>query len=266
MDKEVSATVKLGIALIMIAVVISIGFTIYRTTNGGVTDTLDVVNKQSVVDYENNKYSIFDGTEISGAEVMDGIYKYAGNDLAVFIATKEYLTNGYNNWSGLPASSQYTREHGLYSAYGKRGNGTPIAYVATSKSNALALNGSAMTSASDQIKLHKGTTINGTYVPLVFINYKVLLGSNLTNSYVSGRGIKFNNTTYYAPIMYFNGNELVCASGYAIDKDSNKMYNNMLNNLSYDYTTEYIAQSARYESHLVRTEDGALIGLAFIEK
>ena len=267
MEKEVSATVKLGVALIMLALAMNIGFLIYRISSNKSMTITENARREEVTSLTNAKFSEYDATEISGSEVIDAIYKYSSNEMSVLVATQEWITHGYDEWRGNGAYTDYYKEHGLYAPYSKNLNGIPIAYVATTESNARALKGHNM-SGSDLSKMVTTPDLNGMNSPLVFINYRALLGNaNYSGYCISGRQIYYGGVMYYAPILYKNGDEFVCESGFITSgRIGDKLANNSFGSISSDYATEYIAETARYNSYLIKTKAGEVIGLAFIEQ
>lgn len=92
--EEAKKGIWMGISLIMLLLVVSIGFTIYRSGKQTVDNAQQGVDDLNVVLNE-SKYTDYDGRTITGNQVQSAISRFNGDTIFVRVETKT-TTTWYN--------------------------------------------------------------------------------------------------------------------------------------------------------------------------
>lgn len=267
MEKEVSATVKLGVALIAISMAIGIGFGIFTITSSATQRDLEVIEHQQDVDRLKTQFDKFDNKLVTGTAVTDSIYKYSDSELAILVATLPWLDAKLKEVDeGDPLS---TTALGILGSYFNKGNNVPQVNIYDSRIDMVARRDSSLRNVS----CHTVETSNGISTSLRAINYRGLLGSfNGGESgddgldYISIDKTRFNNFEYHAAHLYFNDlNRVVCESGMILTGASRSIYNNTFANLGESTRAEYIAPGGIFRAYQIVNIHDEVIGLLFVQ-
>lgn len=237
MSEDVSATMRVGITVILVAALVATVLNLMVMSNsllsGGQTTLqggIDSVSQQEFASYDN--------TKVSGTQVATAISLFQGRDVAIVVQTK--------------ALSQSTKS---YTSFVKDG----VDYNAsTKKKNNIAINYGALLTSD-------GTTSNGT------VNMPTQLNGD-TGANASGIITAVAKTAYL--VSFSDGAD---GKSTAIVRNTGEpFYTGQLHNTnglvdsSYDLigTTElgnlaYLLSSARFSSVLIKDPTGSIIGIMF---
>lgn len=241
MEKETSSLVSLGIVLIAIAVVITLGFGIFavgkRLANNGQNDLVaqvDQINQSTFTDLDQQ---IITGTRLKGVinQLSSGNYAVLLNTLAL---RNCYLDGAKVNGDLASATSNYEQ----------------------------ALVNTNYPSASS-----KGTKAGNSY----FINYNALLG----DAAKSGKTITVNNGTFGDSLPKEDSTDDATSVSHLIMKDGvfttqyefqtdsigNVSKNIRQSDFNKQGSTMYIADAAQFNSYCIKDSTDNYVGLAFIQ-
>lgn len=235
MEKETSSLVSLGIVLIAIAVVITLGFGIFavgkRLANSGQNDLVSQVDQIST-----STFTDLDQQVITGTRLKSTINQLSSGNYSVLLATTAFLNarQGENTFSGGLATEDAGTYYSVWTDY---------------PSNTA-----------------KGTEIKNT----TFVNYGAILGESSPVG-KDGNTLKFKEGSIGAnqkadefSIIFKDGNFIVQkelktnSAGVAIRCDQK-------GDISRQGTTMYVADAAQFNSYCVKDVSGNYVGLAFIQ-
>lgn len=235
MEKETSSLVSLGIVLIAIAVVITLGFGIFavgkRLANSGQNDLVAQVDQIST-----STFTDLDQQVITGTRLKSTINQLSSGNYAVLLATTAFLNSreGENTFSGGLATEDAGTYYSVWTDYPS--------------------------------KTAKGTDVPNT----TFVNYGAILGesspimkSGSTLNFKEGT-IDSNQTPNDYAIIFKDGNfivqkELTTNSAGVVVRCDQK------GDISRQGTTMYVADAAQFNSYCVKDVSGNYVGLSFIQ-
>lgn len=245
MEKETSSLVSLGIVLVAIAVVITLGFGIFavgkRLANSGQNDLVSQVDQIST-----STFTDLDQQVITGTRLKSVVNQLASGNYAVLLATTAFLNSQGDaaNVSGGLATEPAGTYYSMHTNYPS--------------------------------ETAKGTKIADT----VFIDYGALLGeSKPITATTSGGKTKLTITKGTLPTKDGTTGKLKDAVDCAVFEDGVfTVEKELLTNaagvvqrcdqkgdISRQGTTMYVADAAQFNSYCVKDVSGNYVGLAFIQ-
>ncbi|MBR3599548.1 MAG: hypothetical protein IKL53_06690 [Lachnospiraceae bacterium] len=248
MSEDVSATMRVGITVILVAALVATVLNLMVMSNsllsGGQTTLqsgIDSVSQQEFATYNN--------TKVSGTQVNTAISLFQGRDIAILVQTKTFKTN-YNPTSaqgqglfmnyGAILSSDYTtskQPNGFSSKVGSSDGKMEITNIGT---NPL-INASG---ATEDAKLAGCRTLAGSTVGSYYV-------VNVTDSATNAACYQPAGQPSYVSLLYdLNG---------IVQTNSNIIGCSTLGN------PQYILTSARFQSVLIKDATGSIIGIVFYQ-
>lgn len=227
MEKETSSLVSLGIVLVAIAVVITLGFGIFavgkRLANSGQNDLVAQVDQIST-----STFTDLDQQVITGTRLKSVINQLSSGNYAVLIATTAFLNNQGDKakLSGELATHDPAK--------------TDFFCVKTDYPSQSA----------------KGTKITNTY----FIDYGAVLGeaAKVTGT-TNDKTFAATDVVPYADGIFTVEKELQANAAGVITRCDQK------GDISRQGTSMFIADAAQFNSYCVKDVSGNYVGLAFIQ-
>lgn len=227
MEKETSSLVSLGIVLVAIAVVITLGFGIFavgkRLANSGQNDLVAQVDQVST-----STFTDLDQQVITGTRLKSVINQLSSGNYAVLVTTTAFLNN-------------------------QAGEGTLSGDLATNKNP-----DTYFTVKTDYpTKSAKGTAIANTYL----VNYGALLGE-ATAATSDGKNAQFsdtNGTIKFKDGFFTTEKELQTNAAGVVSRCDQK------GDITRQGASMYAADAAQYNSFCVKDISGNYTGLAFIQ-
>lgn len=237
MSEDVSATMRVGITVILVAALVATVLNLMVMSNsllnGGQTTLqsgIDSVSQQ--------EFAAYDNTKVSGTQVNTALSLFQGRDVAIVIQTKAFASSDAQNKSG-----QGDQEKGMAFNYGAL----------------LTKDGNASNGNANLPQFFKGT-VNG---------------NNVTPSPASNGASQF--ITAQATETYLVSYAETAASGVALHRPAGSSnYKGVLHNTNgivdsnYNIigTTElgnsqYLLSSGRFQSVLIKDDTGAIMGIFF---
>ena len=252
MEGEVSSMSKLAIVLIAVAILISLGFGIYRSAQGVATEGSENLKKE-FSKVEKSAFSTYDKTIVTGNTVQTALSDFEGKNVAILVATKPWMLLldecSYDKGSvdiDLAVSSISGSEK--YSSSGKALTTKDIPIVAA---------------YSDE-KYKEAYTVSKSNeeIALYLINYNAILASS---NYDSNKTSKYSyQDDYYMGKIYFSNNCFKTDISLVSGENGRIIFNNVLDNTELQGRTEYITSSQRFQSYLLKDNSGDIIGVVFI--
>lgn len=245
MSEDVSATMRVGITVILVAALVATVLNLMVMSNsllsGGQTTLqsgIDSVSQQEFASYNN--------TKVSGTQVNTAVNLFQGRDIAILIQTKTFKEN---------TASTAVQGEGYFMNYGA------ILSSSISSSSQPAF----FKAAPDNNGVMKGTA-SGT-IPSVFTAtdgklMATIAGSTTGNYYIVGVGSTYQDgkvggaeQKQGAP----NFTALLWDQNGIVQSNSNVIGLSTLGN------PQYLLSSARFQSILIKDATGSIIGIAFYQ-
>lgn len=234
MSEDVSATMRVGITVILVAALVATVLNLMVMSNsllsGGQTTLqsgIDSVSQQEFATYNNAK--------VSGTQVNTALSLFQGRDIAILIQTKTFKT------TYCPDAPQ---GQGLFMNYG--------AIISSSNTNSSQPNGFVA-------KMNSGSL---TYTDIgtcpISTGKDSLAGSAIGSYYVVNVGADSSASVYQksgAP----NYTALLYDESGIVQSNSNIVGCSTLGN------PQYLLSSARFQSILIKDSTGSIIGIAFYQ-
>lgn len=247
MSEDVSATMRVGITVILVAALVATVLNLMVMSNsllsGGQTTLqsgIDSVSEQEFATYNN--------TKVSGTQVNTALSLFQGRDVAILIQTKTFKSNyGNNEQSGL----------GPYMNYG--------ALISSNKNTSAATPGFSS----------KGTDENGITDSVA--------GKSVTDSITGGSSgnkalatiagstagsyfiVKVVDKTVDADGYLYQEQGAPNFTGLLYDKNGIVQSNANIIGCSTLGNPQYLLSSARFQSILIKDATGSIIGIAFYQ-
>lgn len=251
MSEDVSATMRVGITVILVAALVATVLNLMVMSNsilsGGQTTLQSGIDSVST-----QEFAPYDNTKVSGTQVCTALSLFQGRDVAVVIETKAFSKITRNTESTCTKSDQ-PDGGSICMNYGallcrKASDGKAPMYVCDSITvNGVTTNTKSNYSSSttcSKIVSTVGQTIQGSNgAPL----YVVTLGKNAN----AGDFYQNEGEPYYLGLL-FNQNGMVQTSYNTVGTTS-------LGN------PQYILSSARFASSLIKDTTGSIIGIYFYQ-
>ena len=247
MSEDVSATMRVGITVILVAALVATVLNLMVMSNsllsGGQTTLqsgIDSVSQQEFATYNN--------TKVSGTQVNTALSLFQGRDVAILIQTKTFKTNyGNDEQSGLGPYMNYgallsSNPNMSQFPYGFKADGTGSAGISDGTY-------SASYKAATVLKKNNNAEGMATIAGATAGNYFVVdvMDSSAANKYVYQQAGSPNLTGLLYDsngIVQSNSNIIGCAT---------------LGN------PQYLLSSARFQSILIKDATGSIIGIAFYQ-
>lgn len=248
MSEDVSATMRVGITVILVAALVATVLNLMVMSNsllsGGQTTLqsgIDSVSQQEFATYNN--------TKVSGTQVNTALSLFQGRDVAIIIQTKTFKTNygnkeqsgkgPYMNYGALLSSNPSASQP----PYGFTADGTGSSGIGEAAYTGYAAKTSITnTNAQDKDSL---STIAGSTAGSYFI-------VNVMDSSTSGAYIFQQEGAPNFTGLLYDSNGIV-------QTNSNIIGCSTLGN------PQYLLSSARFQSVLIKDATGSIIGIAFYQ-
>ena len=270
MSEDVSATMRVGITVILVAALVATVLNLMVMSNsllsGGQTTLqsgIDSVSQQEFASYNNSK--------VSGTQVNTAINLFQGRDIAILIQTKTFkeLTcktaaqgEGYfMNYGAILSCDQSTSEkpEGWYNAVSVNAGNTVIRTTALST---VPESGNITTSGLGNLPTifevgYSSSEENETNPITISIS-----GATVGNYYIAGLGSAYNTGKIGALTQKAgapNFQALLWDSNGIVQTNNNVIGCSSLGN------PQYLLSSARFQSVLVKDSTGSIIGIAFYQ-
>ena len=266
MEKEISSAAMLGVVLMALAMIILITFTIFsigkKSANEGATSLQEKIELA-----ESSEYMSYDQTIVSGSTVKQALSEYEGRNMAILVATQSFtdIEDRVYSITSSPASiNAEKRFTAVYSS--KTAKVDDSIYLNVDKgyeNNGALAKALVFAGGCEGYEPGSGTsncylmnTSGGFSVIGGFINYNALLadGGNKEGSYGDSRVAN----------VAFDGGCIRCSEGFEMENDL-VQFNNSRSNVNKSGTFEYVSDSARFNSYLVKDTTGTVVGVAFIQ-
>ena len=259
MENEVSSMVKLGVVLVALSVLISLGFQIFQvskaTANTGVTNVQEELEKAMVIEY-----STYDQTIVSGQIVRAAFDAFKGEETAILIASQAWVDLLYENGvtsSTVELSNGSEIAGSGFKQYTNFEADVPIVIVYNTENRS---EDGMWPTGSYRMQSSKNESKYGA-----FINYNAILGNKENNAsgtslqtYKTDSGEKVNYMAY----IYFDSDCFRCISGFLTNDSGRVQYNNVIKNIQQTGTTEFIPTSSKFDCYLVKDSSGTIMGIA----
>ena len=95
---EAKKGIWMGVGLIMLLLVVSIGFMVYRTGKTTADNALEQVNELNVM-LDESKYTDYDGRTITGNQVQSVLSQFNGDTIYIKVVTKTNTAGTMYNYS-----------------------------------------------------------------------------------------------------------------------------------------------------------------------
>lgn len=237
MSEDVSATMRVGITVILVAALVATVLNLMVMSNsllnGGQTTLqsgIDSVSQQ--------EFAAYDNTKVSGTQVNTALSLFQGRDVAIVIQTKAFASSAADNKKGKgDAETGYAFNYGaLLTKDGAASNGSnnmPLLFTGTV--------------AGD--KVTATPTSNGSSQFITAQSNSVYL---VTYSESSSTG-----TALYRPAGASNYKGVLHNTNGVVDANYNIIGTTELGN------SQYLLSSARFQSVLIKDDTGAIMGIFF---
>ena len=236
MHDEVSKVSMLCVVLFALAVIINLGYIVFVSAKG-VSDNLVMDTQASLTTITQADLEMYDKNEVSGTEVMDAFYLFQGRPIAILI-------------------HNYSMENGLKT------------YI-TEDNNPDTVDPAPYAIEIERVKA--GTEI---IEKIQCLNYNALLASDVQGNLpteLAKTGVVITGGSQ--GILALNKEKGYSANfSFAIDLDEDSddkgqiLKNYGVSGVRAEKTGEYIPPGARYMSSLIKSSDGVIMGIVFIQK
>ena len=255
MSEDVSATMRVGITVILVAALVATVLNLMVMSNslltGGQTTLqsgIDAVSQQEFAAYNN--------TKVSGTQVNTALNLFQGRDVAILIQTKTLKNQIYVNDDGTPknidsvANSSIPKQgSGIFMNYGALISTDPnqsqatqnICQILAGQEHANVMGGSVTTDGAVLAKTLHGRDINTLYAARASVD---------TASYPAEVVQRAGQPHYTALLWDENG---------IVQSNANVIVTATLGN------PQYLLSSARFQSTLIKDNTGSIIGILFYQ-
>ena len=244
MSEDVSATMRVGITVILVAALVATVLNLMVMSNsllsGGQTTLqsgIDSVSEQEFATYNN--------TKVSGTQVNTAISLFQGRDVAILIQTKTFKKNyGSSEQSGLGPYMNYgalmsSNANQSSAPYGFKFDGSTIT------------DGVALTSNKAASQCTKGN--------VQAADLQTIAGATAGNYYIVNVKAAGNGAYVYQETGAPNLTGLLYDANGIVQTNSNVIGCATLGN------PQYLLSSARFQSVLIKDATGSIIGIAFYQ-
>lgn len=257
MSEDVSATMRVGITVILVAALVATVLNLMVMSNsllsGGQTTLqsgIDSVSQQEFATYNN--------TKVSGTQVNTALSLFQGRDVAILIQTRTFKENyGNNEQSGFGPYMNY----GALISSQQNKSSAPYGWTAdgAGKSTALTVTtdgyGGTPLNVSSKLTLDNNTGACNSIAGATAGNYYVVaIGATASKGTPTAPGI---SVTQKVGAPNFTG--LLYDSNGIVQSNSNIIGCSTLGN------PQYLLSSARFQSILIKDATGSIIGVAFYQ-
>ena len=256
MSEDVSATMRVGITVILVAALVATVLNLMVMSNsllsGGQTTLqsgIDSVSQQEFAAYNN--------TKVSGTQVNTALSLFQGRDVAILIQTKTFKANH------CPLASS---GKGFYMNYGAL-----ISYNASSSTPTKGWSAQVTKDANTGASITTTTALNGGPVDksTAYGTGKFECGSGKTTCSIAGS----TAGNYYVVDVTAAGNGAYCyqqegspnLTGLLYDDNGIVQSNSNIIGCSTLGNEQYLLSSARFQSILIKDATGSIIGIAFYQ-
>lgn len=268
MSEDVSATMRVGITVILVAALVATVLNLMVMSNslltGGQTTLqsgIDAVGQQEFAAYNN--------TKVSGTQVNTALNLFQGRDVAILIQTKSFkeLVHAGNESAGMPAGSGFFMNYGALVSLSKTKS---TATTSMCQTFAGADHSSYVSAANDYAN---GTT---TSLDAKYTNASTIHGADKNSLYVTfastepkstadwaGLITKMGATVTEAPVIREDGKPFYTALLY--DQNGIVQTNNNVIGTATLGNPQYLLSSARFQSSLIKDNTGSIIGIVFYQ-
>lgn len=269
MSEDVSATMRVGITVILVAALVATVLNLMVMSNslltGGQTTLqsgIDSVSQQEFASYNN--------TKVSGTQVATAISLFQGRDIAICIQTKTFkdlmcpeATQGsgyFMNYGAILSCNPSTSKKpaGWTTTVGSDGNITTTAFQsAAQKDGPIGGDGKAFTvGTSTAVPAPKTVSVSGATVGNYYIAGLGQAGSGQNViKYAVADEIGYMEQKLGAP----NFQGLLYDSNGIVQTNNNVIGCSTLGN------PQYLLSSARFQSVLIKDATGSIVGIAFYQ-
>lgn len=239
MSEDVSATMRVGITVILVAALVATVLNLMVMSNsllnGGQTTLqsgIDSVSQQ--------EFAAYDNTKVSGTQVNTALSLFQGRDVAIIIQTKAFASSAPDN-----KADKGDKEHGyafnygaLLTADGAASNGKsnmPTEFTGT-------VNGDNVTASPNSNGASQFITAQSNSV------YLVAYSESSSSS---------SKVALYRPAGASNYKGVLHNTNGVVDANYNIIGTTELGN------SQYLLSSARFQSVLIKDDTGAIMGIFF---
>ena len=235
MSEDVSATMRVGITVILVAALVATVLNLMVMSNsllnGGQTTLqsgIDSVSQQ--------EFSSYDNTRVSGTQVATALSLFSNRDVAIVIQTKAFATADPTNKTGTG-----DQEKGWAFNYGA---------LLTKDGNA--------SSSSNMPQLYKGT-VSGSSINVTPSDHgsSQFITAQATEAYLVEYNEGANKTALYRPAGSSNYKGVLHNTNGIVDSNYNIIGTTELGN------SQYLLSSGRFQSVLIKDDTGSIMGIFF---
>lgn len=229
MSEDVSATMRVGITVILVAALVATVLNLMVMSNsllsGGQTTLQSGIDSVST-----QEFASYDNTKVSGTQVATALSLFQGRDVAIVIQTKAFAN----------LDTAYKDKAINYGAL-LTANGKPSSTDAANKPQMMAKSADDVSSACTKIE-HNTSIITDQAKTAVIVTF--------AESSADGKSLVRNNGEPHYTALLHNTNGLVDSSYDIIGTTE-------LGN------SAFLLSSARFSSTLIKDETGSIIGIFF---
>ena len=273
MSEDVSATMRVGITVILVAALVATVLNLMVMSNslltGGQTTLqsgIDAVGQQEFAAYNN--------TKVSGTQVNTALNLFQGRDVAILIQTKSFkeLIHAGTESTSMPAGSGFFMNYGALVSLSKT-KSTPTASMCSTFAGA---DHSSYVSAANDYANGTTTSLDAKYT-----NASTIHGADKNSLYVTFASTEPRSKAAWAGLvskMGLTAAEGATAEAPVIREDGKPYYTALLydqngivqtnNNVIGTATLgnpQYLLSSARFQSSLIKDNTGSIIGIVFYQ-
>lgn len=263
MERETYDAGKLGAVLIILAAAIGVGLLIAGILRIRLFDNTNEAGEAGIRDIRLENIDYFDDNIVTGVDVINSLYKYSTDNLAVFVATQPFMrycktVEAADNDFNIGGADEF-----MLHAYD--GQDVPMIHAYKSLERIEDDLDGNNEHSSDTLKflLNDGGTVNAKFIQYgnVYLGKQDAVGS-------TGTEVTFGGVTGYLSSMYFNSNKVCYIMVPDLAYNSNgavehPVQNMTFANISDNNTIEYVAPGSRFASNLIRDLNGDILGIAF---
>lgn len=274
MEREISSVSMLAVVLISLAFIVTIAFGVFSLGKESANDGT-VITQERVETVEASEFLQYDQTIVSGLTVKNTLVNFEGRQLALLVATQAFTDlnkateNVTSSVLGLNDDRFYAVrqlsknplgavDSGIYTNVGQAyENNTDLARTLVLASGCVGYEPVGSTN------IYLDTTSAGVSVIGAFINYNALLkdGGNVANGENQSSAL-YGDTRVCN--LGFDGGQFRCATGFEMD-GTYMSFNRSRININKPGTFEYVSDSAKFQSFLIKDIYGSVLGVAFIQ-
>lgn len=238
MHEEVNKVSMLCVVLFALSVVISLGYVVFASAKEVGANTI-AQTEATLTNITQADLELYNKTELSGAEVVHAYYLFQGRPIAILI-------------------HNISMEHGLKT------------YI-SEDNNPKTVDPSPYAIEIERVKLVAGIE---AIEKIQCLNYNAILASNEQGSIptkLAKTGVLVVNGSK-GILTLDNGIGYTANFSFAIDMDEDSetkgqiIKNLGVSGLQSEHTSEFIPLGGRYDASLIKTNEGSIMGIVFIQK